>query len=168
VSALLFNEVRALGSAATRREMALVAKALRESGGEEVGRLLDYDGHPELWDRCSEMADEAGAYGFVQLDLAVAFHNPAHFPSLIAEPDAARRLILCAARARASVSGGGQPRRAGGKEDLLEPVLPEVPVEESEFGLDVRLQPPVRDLSERPKPGEEPCPQGGISVGAGR
>jgi hypothetical protein len=54
-----------------------------------VGPLLDYENHPELWDRCEEMADEAGAFGFVALDLALAFHNPSHFASLIAEPDAA-------------------------------------------------------------------------------
>jgi hypothetical protein len=66
VSALLFNAFRALGPGPTRPE---------------VGPLLDFENHPELWDRCSEMADEAGAYGFVQLDLAVAFHNPAISPA---------------------------------------------------------------------------------------
>jgi hypothetical protein len=56
-----------------------------------VGPPLDYENHPELWARCEEMADEAGAFGFVQLDLAVAFHNPAHFATLIAERDAGGR-----------------------------------------------------------------------------
>lgn len=81
MSALLFNAFRALGPGPTRPEVALVAKALRESGDVAVGPLLDFENHPELWDRCSEMADEAGAYGFVQLDLAVAFHNPAISPA---------------------------------------------------------------------------------------
>jgi hypothetical protein len=89
MSALLFNAFRALGPGPARREVALVAQALRESGDADVGPLLDYENHPELWARCEEMADEAGAFGFVQLDLALAFHNPAHFATLIAEPDAA-------------------------------------------------------------------------------
>jgi len=42
VSALLLNAFRALGSGPSRREIALVAKALRESGDVEVGPLLDY------------------------------------------------------------------------------------------------------------------------------
>jgi hypothetical protein len=89
VSALLFNAFKALGSAANRREIALVAAALRESGDEEVGPLLDYANRPELWGRCCAVAVEAGAYGFVGLDLAVAFHNPEAFAKLIAEPEAA-------------------------------------------------------------------------------
>jgi hypothetical protein len=79
VSSLLFNAFRALGRGPVRREVALVAKALRDSGDEEVGPLLDYENRPELWDRCEEMADEAGAFGFVALDLALAFHNPRYF-----------------------------------------------------------------------------------------
>jgi hypothetical protein len=79
VSALLFNAFRALGPAASRREIALVAAALRKSGDEEVARLLDYATHPDAWERCVAMADEAGAYAFVALDLAVAFHNPGYF-----------------------------------------------------------------------------------------
>ena len=80
MSALLFNAFRALGPGPTRREVAQVAGALRESGdGEEVWRLLNYEENPGDWDRCCEIADEAGASGFVALDLAVAFHNPAYF-----------------------------------------------------------------------------------------
>jgi hypothetical protein len=79
MSALLLNAFKALGPAASRREIALVAAALRKSGDEEVGRLLDYANHPEAWDRCVAMADEAGAYAFVALDLAVAFHNPGYY-----------------------------------------------------------------------------------------
>ena len=45
MSALLFNAFRALGPAAERREIAKVARALRESGAEEVGRLLNYEEH---------------------------------------------------------------------------------------------------------------------------
>jgi hypothetical protein len=83
VSALLLNAFRALGSAATKREIATVAAALRDSGDEEVGELLDYPNNPDGWDRCVAIADEAGAYGFVALDLAVAFHNPEDFAGLI-------------------------------------------------------------------------------------
>jgi hypothetical protein len=58
--------------------------ALRDSGdAEEVGRLLDYSEDAKDWDRCCEIADEAGAYGFVALDLALAFHNPRAFAKLI-------------------------------------------------------------------------------------
>jgi hypothetical protein len=87
VSALLFNAFRALGPGPTRREVALVAQALRESGDADVGPLLDYDNEPKLYKRCEEMAEQAGSYEIVALDLALAFHNPAHFAALIAEPD---------------------------------------------------------------------------------
>ena len=56
-----------------------MAKALRESGDVEVGPLLDYANNRDLWERCIALADEAGAYGFVALDLALAFHNPEAF-----------------------------------------------------------------------------------------
>jgi hypothetical protein len=89
VSALLFNAFRALGPGPTRREVAMVAKALRESGDEEVGPMLDYEHEPELYKACEEMAEQASSYGIVALDLALAFHNPEGFAKLIAEPDAA-------------------------------------------------------------------------------
>lgn len=89
MSSLLFNAFRALGSAIDRREIALVATALRESGDEEIGPLLDYENNPELWARCEEMADETGAHGFVALDLALAFHNPEGFAKLICDPSTA-------------------------------------------------------------------------------
>jgi hypothetical protein len=79
VSALLFNAFRALGSAATAQEIASVAGTLRRSGDDEIGVLLDYVGRGEAWEHCLIMAEEAGAYGFVALDLAVAYHNPSHF-----------------------------------------------------------------------------------------
>jgi hypothetical protein len=89
VNSLLFNAFKALGPAANRREIALVAVALRDSGDGEVGRFLNYEENPEGWDRCCAMADEAGAYGFVALDLALAFHNPEGFAKLICDPSTA-------------------------------------------------------------------------------
>lgn len=83
MSALLLNAFKALGPAATRREIALVATALRDSGDEDGGPLLDHESNPEGWGRCCAIADEAGAYGFVALDLAVAFHNPRAFARLV-------------------------------------------------------------------------------------
>jgi hypothetical protein len=70
---------RRLARPRTGAKIGLVATALRESGDEEVGPLLDYENNPKLWNRCKAIADEAGAYGFVALDLAVAFHNPEAF-----------------------------------------------------------------------------------------
>jgi hypothetical protein len=87
VSALLFNAFRALGPGAPRREIATVARALRESGDQEVGPLLNYEENPELWDRSCAIADDAGAFGFVALDLAVAFHNPEWFAGLVRGED---------------------------------------------------------------------------------
>jgi hypothetical protein len=83
VTAVLFNALRALGPAAERREIATVAVALRESGDQDVGRLLNYEGTSENWDRCCAIADHPGAHGFVALDLAVAFHTPAAFAELV-------------------------------------------------------------------------------------
>jgi hypothetical protein len=86
MSALLYNAFRALGPGPTRREVAQVA--LRESGDVEVGRLLEgrCNGTHE-WERCVAIADDAGAYGFVALDLALAFHNPAAFAELVRGDD---------------------------------------------------------------------------------
>ena len=50
MSALLLNAFRVLGSGPSRREIALVAKALRESGDVEVGALLDYANNRDLWE----------------------------------------------------------------------------------------------------------------------
>jgi hypothetical protein len=83
VNGLLFNAFRALGPAATRREVATVATALRESGDKELGELLNYVENREGYKRCLEIADEAGAYGFVALDLALAFREPRVFAKLI-------------------------------------------------------------------------------------
>ena len=87
MSALLLNAFKVLGSGPSRREIALVAKALRESGDVEVGPLLDYANNRDLWERCIALADEAGAYGFVALDLALAFHNPEAFAKLVRGED---------------------------------------------------------------------------------
>jgi hypothetical protein len=62
-----------------------VADALRESGNEEVGPPLDYANNPAGWDRCVAIADEAGAFGFVALDLAVAYHSPAACAELVGD-----------------------------------------------------------------------------------
>jgi hypothetical protein len=75
VSGLLFNAFRALGPSPSWREVTGVAEALRKAGDAEVEGLLS----PQGGDRCCEIADEAGANGFVALDLAVAFHNPGYF-----------------------------------------------------------------------------------------
>jgi hypothetical protein len=69
VSGLLLNAFRALGPGPRRREVALVATALRGSGdADEVGRLLNYEENPGDWGRCCEIADEAGASGFVRIE----------------------------------------------------------------------------------------------------
>lgn len=60
-----------------------MADALRDAGDEEVGRLLNFGGNQGAWDRCCTMAEEAGAGGFVALDLALAFHNHAFFAMLV-------------------------------------------------------------------------------------
>jgi hypothetical protein len=49
VSELLYDAFRALGPGPARREVALVANALRESGDEEGGPMLNYEDEPELW-----------------------------------------------------------------------------------------------------------------------
>jgi hypothetical protein len=82
VSGLLLNAFRALGPGATRREIASVAAALRNSGDEEVEGLLD---DWEGWERLEAIADE-GAYGFA-LDLVMAFRNPEGFAELVRDQD---------------------------------------------------------------------------------
>jgi hypothetical protein len=77
VSALLFKAFQALGPGGrTFEETALVADALLNSGDEEIRKLLDCRKGNEAWDRCCEMAEEAGASAFVALDLALAIQNP--------------------------------------------------------------------------------------------
>jgi hypothetical protein len=104
LSALLFNAFKALGPGPQRREIATVAKALRESGDEEVQALL---GDRENWDWCCEIADAAGAYGFVALDLVMAFTNPVGFAKLIPPRRGRRGTVPSRARLRDLVAGGG-------------------------------------------------------------
>jgi hypothetical protein len=59
---------------------------------------------------------------------------------------------------RLAFGASGDPGDCRGKEDPMEPVLPDTPVDESEFDLDVRLQPIARDASDELKPSED-CPQ---------
>lgn len=84
MSGLLLNAFRALGPGATRREIASVAAALRNSGDEEVEGLL---GDCEGWERLEAIADEGGAYGLVALDLVMAFRNPEGFAKLVRDQD---------------------------------------------------------------------------------
>jgi hypothetical protein len=58
----------------------------RSAGAGCGRRFLNYEEHPEDWDRCSELAD--GSSGFVALDLAVAFHKPDHFARYLAPESA--------------------------------------------------------------------------------
>jgi hypothetical protein len=84
VSGLLFNAFRALWPGPTRREIATVAKALRESGHEETLALFRPPGG-EYFDRgaCDaviEVAEEAGAGPFVGLDLYTEVIRPGWRP----------------------------------------------------------------------------------------
>jgi hypothetical protein len=79
VSALLLNAFRALGPNPSWREVTGVAEALRASGDREIERLLS----PQGRDRCCEIAHQAGAGGFIALDLAVAFHHPGYFATYL-------------------------------------------------------------------------------------
>jgi hypothetical protein len=69
----------ALGPAATRREIATVARALRDSGDEDASALLEADDFEPLY----AIAYETGAYGFVALDLVMAYRNPQGFATLV-------------------------------------------------------------------------------------
>jgi hypothetical protein len=66
----------ALGAGPTRRELALVARALRESGDEETVALFAEPFSKDGWSRLAELAEQAGASGFVALDLYVEVANP--------------------------------------------------------------------------------------------
>lgn len=96
---LVFTAFQALGPAATRREVALVAKALRETGDEEVLGLFGAGTDPEpdaAFDReaCAAVtgiAERAGVGGFVALDLYTEVIRPgwSPFPTRGAEGRAA-------------------------------------------------------------------------------
>jgi hypothetical protein len=58
----------------------MVATALRDSGDEEAHALLE---KRENWDRCCDIALEAGVSHVTALDLVMAFTNPVGFAKLI-------------------------------------------------------------------------------------
>lgn len=93
MSDLVFAAFRALGMAATKREIALVAKALRESGDKEALALPEPDPafDREAYASVTEIAERAGAGGFVALDLYTEVIRPgwAPFPAPGAEDRAA-------------------------------------------------------------------------------
>jgi hypothetical protein len=96
VSGLLLSAFRALGPGATRREIATVAKALRESGDEETLALFrppggDYFDH-KACDAVIEIAEQAGAGPFVGLDLYVQTIRPGWSPFPV--PRAAERAAM--------------------------------------------------------------------------
>jgi hypothetical protein len=69
MSGLLFNAFRALGPGATRREIAQVAAALRESGDEDVGRLLNYEEDPQDWTGAARLPTGPALTGSSRLTL---------------------------------------------------------------------------------------------------
>jgi hypothetical protein len=75
VSALLFNAFKALGMGPSRRELGLVATAIRESGDEEALALWG-DHYGPQYRRLGELAVAAGSRGLVALDLYVEVDNP--------------------------------------------------------------------------------------------
>jgi hypothetical protein len=99
VSELVFAAFRALGTTATKGDIARVAKALRETGDADVFALFgepDRDG-PFDHEACAavaEIAVRAGAGGFVALDLYTEFVRPgwSPFPAPGAEERAAADL----------------------------------------------------------------------------
>jgi hypothetical protein len=99
VSKLVFAAFEALGMAATKRDVARVAKALRETGDADVIALFgepDPDGpfDREACAAVAEIAVRAGAGGLVALDLYTEFIRPgwSPFPAPGAEERAAADL----------------------------------------------------------------------------
>jgi hypothetical protein len=87
VSELVFAAFKALGMGPSRRELGLVATAIRDSGDEEALALWgDYCGPG--YRRLVELAEEAGSSGLVALDLYVEVDTPGP----ISESGAAERL----------------------------------------------------------------------------
>ena len=86
MSQLVFRAFQAIGPPGPeyRREVALVAKAIRESGDEEALALFGVGAEPdpdpvfdrEAFARVTEVADHAGADGLTALDLYTAVVNP--------------------------------------------------------------------------------------------
>jgi hypothetical protein len=74
---LAFAALGALGPAPTGAELALVAKALRDSDDEETLALFyDQQAYGDGSNRLVELAERAGTSGFVALDLCVEVVNP--------------------------------------------------------------------------------------------
>jgi hypothetical protein len=84
VTELLHAAFHALGPAATRREVALVAQALRESGDDAtLAMFRPLDGAYFDRESCAavtEVAERAGAGGFVGLDVYTAVIRPGWSP----------------------------------------------------------------------------------------
>jgi hypothetical protein len=85
VSELVFAAFKALGMAATRRDVARVAKALRETGDADVFALFGEPDPDGAFDReacaaVAEIANRAGAGGLVALDLYTEFVRPGWSP----------------------------------------------------------------------------------------
>ena len=84
---LVFAAFRALGSASSRNEVALVAEALRASGDPEVFALFGVtpaaSEPPFDHDAChavAEIAVQAGAHGLTALDVYTEFVRPGWTP----------------------------------------------------------------------------------------
>ena len=92
MSGLVFAAFRALGPAATRRDVARVAAALRATGDDE---MFDLFGQPdpdaqfdhEAYRAVAEIAVRAGAGGLVGLDLYSEFVRPGSSPFPAPEGD---------------------------------------------------------------------------------
>lgn len=95
MSDLVFAAFQALGMGPSKREIALVAKAIRESEDEEVLALFRAGSEPEpVFDRVAcaavtEIAERAGAGGLVALDLYTEIIWPGWSPFPV--PGAAER-----------------------------------------------------------------------------
>ena len=88
MSELVFAAFRALGMALTGRELALVARAIRESGDEKALALFGARAgartgprfRPRACAAIAEVAERAGAGGLVALDLYTEVTNPGWSP----------------------------------------------------------------------------------------
>jgi hypothetical protein len=77
VTELLRKSFYALGADASPREIKLVADTLRASGDTPTLRVLEAAADDlRAFEALCRVADEAGAYGFVALDLVMAYRNP--------------------------------------------------------------------------------------------
>jgi hypothetical protein len=86
MSELVFSAFQALGMGPSKREIALVAKAIRESDDEEALALFRVGSEPEpVFDHVAcaavtEIAERAGAGGLVALDLYTEVIRPGWSP----------------------------------------------------------------------------------------